>query len=63
MNDMTPQTAAKADAPRLPVFQQFIDELRDVWAAEPDIAKRMEQARPLLERLVKDDELKARSAD
>ena len=28
MNDMTPQTAAKADAPRLPVFQQFIDELR-----------------------------------
>ncbi len=48
-------------AQRLPVFQNFIDELRAIWAAEPDMATRMERAKPVLERLVMDAELKERS--
>jgi predicted metal-dependent enzyme (double-stranded beta helix superfamily) len=47
---------------RLPVFDQFIAELRALWAAEPDMQRRMEMAKPLLERLVKDDGLRAHSA-
>jgi len=59
----------KATAPeknvgqRLPVFQRFIDDLRAIWAAESDTQTRMEKARPLLEKLVMKDELKARSSD
>jgi predicted metal-dependent enzyme (double-stranded beta helix superfamily) len=49
--------------PRLPVFDTFIGDLRAVWAAESDNQRRMEKAKPLLERLVKDPTLKARSAD
>jgi predicted metal-dependent enzyme (double-stranded beta helix superfamily) len=49
--------------PRLPVFDQFIGDLRAVWAAESDNQRRMEKAKPLLERLVKDPTLKAHSAD
>lgn len=63
MNDMTPQSPAKSEAPRLPVFQRFIDDLRALWAAESDTKTRMEKAKPLLEKLVMNDELKARSAD
>jgi len=48
---------------RLPVFQRFIDDLRALWAAESDIQTRMEKARPLLEKLVMNDGLKAHSAD
>ena len=47
--------------PRHPAFQRFIDDLRAVWAAEPDMARRMEQAKPLLERLVMEPDIKARS--
>ena len=47
---------------RLPVFDKFIGELRDVWEAEPDEGCRMQKAKPLLERLVKDPALKAHSA-
>ena len=47
---------------RLPVFDQFIAELRALWAAEPEMQRRMEMAKPLLERLVKDDGLRAHSA-
>lgn len=50
------------DAGRLPVFQRFIDDLRAVWAAEPDTGARMEKAKPLLQALLQDEELKARSA-
>ena len=49
--------------PRLPVLDKFIGDLRVVWAAESDNQRRMEKAKPLLERLVKDPTLKARSAD
>jgi predicted metal-dependent enzyme (double-stranded beta helix superfamily) len=49
--------------PRLPIFDTFIGDLRAVWAAESDNQRRMEKAKPLLERLVKDPTLKAHSAD
>jgi predicted metal-dependent enzyme (double-stranded beta helix superfamily) len=48
---------------RLPVFQAFIDDLRAVWASEPDDRRRTERAKPLLERLVRDQRLRAHSAD
>ncbi len=48
---------------RLPVLQAFIDDLRDIWAADADNRRRMEQAKPLLERLVLDPTLKAHSAE
>lgn len=47
---------------RRPVFDKFISELRDVWEAESDEGRRMQKAKPLLERLVKDPALKAHSA-
>ena len=46
---------------RLPVFDRFVNELRGIWAAETENQHRMERAKPLLERLVKDDGLKAHS--
>jgi len=49
--------------PRLPVFDAFIGDLRAVWAAHSDNQRRMEKAKPLLERLVNDRTLKAHSAD
>jgi predicted metal-dependent enzyme (double-stranded beta helix superfamily) len=49
--------------PRLPVLDRFIGDLRAIWAAEPDNRRRMEQAKPLLERLVMEPSLKAHSAD
>src|SRR5574341_639918 len=48
---------------KLPVFEKFIGELRAVWAAESDMQRRMEKAKPLLERLVQDQTLKAHSAN
>ncbi len=48
--------------PRLPAFDRFIGDLRAIWAAETDDRRRMERAKPLLERLVRDDTLKAHSA-
>src|SRR3954469_10369239 len=48
---------------RLPVFDRFVNELRGIWAAESENQRRMERAKPLLERLVKDDGLKAHSAN
>jgi predicted metal-dependent enzyme (double-stranded beta helix superfamily) len=47
---------------RLPVFDKFIAELRAVWACEPDIERRMQRAKPLLERLVKDETMRSHSA-
>ncbi|HEY6258451.1 MAG TPA: hypothetical protein VIY51_21930 [Xanthobacteraceae bacterium] len=46
----------------LPVFEHFIADLRTIWAAESDNQRRMEEAKPLLERLVMDQGLKAHSA-
>jgi predicted metal-dependent enzyme (double-stranded beta helix superfamily) len=46
----------------LPVFEQFVAQLRAIWAAESDNQGRMEKAKPLLEALVKDPGLKAHSA-
>jgi len=47
---------------RLPVFQTFIDDLRAVWAGQPDDQRRMQRAKPLLERLVQDQRMRAHSA-
>ena len=46
----------------LSVFEDFIVDLRAIWAAESDNQRRMEKAKPLLERLVMDESLKAHSA-
>src|SRR5499427_939114 len=46
---------------RLPVLESFIADLRAIWAAESEDQRRMERAKPLLERLVKDEGLKAHS--
>lgn len=48
---------------RLPVFDQFIADLRAVWAAEPDTGARMRKGRPLLERLVLDPTLRQHSTN
>src|SRR5262252_6845501 len=47
---------------RLPVLESFIADLRAIWAAESEDQRRMERAKPLLERLVRDEGLKAHSA-
>jgi predicted metal-dependent enzyme (double-stranded beta helix superfamily) len=47
---------------RLPVLDKFIADLRVVWAAEPDNQRRMQRAKPLLERLLTHPGLKAHSA-
>jgi predicted metal-dependent enzyme (double-stranded beta helix superfamily) len=47
---------------RLPVLEQFIGDLRAIWAAEADNRGRMERAKPLLERLLGDPGLKVNSA-
>ena len=47
---------------RLPVFDRFIADLRAIWAGEEDEARRMAKAKPVLEKLVMDPTLKARSA-
>ena len=45
----------------LPLLRAFIADLKAIWASEPDVQRCMEKARPLLERLVRHDELKALS--
>jgi predicted metal-dependent enzyme (double-stranded beta helix superfamily) len=45
----------------LPVFETFIADLRALWASEPDTQRRMEKAKPMLERLVLDPAVKAHS--
>ena len=45
---------------RLPVFDKFIADLRAIWAAEADDQRRMEKAKPLLERLVMDADAESR---
>jgi predicted metal-dependent enzyme (double-stranded beta helix superfamily) len=47
---------------QLPVFERFIADLRAVWAAEGEDARRMERAKPLLEWFVRDPGLKAHAA-
>jgi predicted metal-dependent enzyme (double-stranded beta helix superfamily) len=46
----------------LPAFERFITELRAVWASERDDKRRMERAKPVLERLVQDANVKAHSS-
>ena len=48
---------------RMPALQSFIDDLRNIWASDPDIGSCMEKAKPLLEKLVRNQELQARSVD
>ena len=47
----------------LPVFAKFIEDLRAIWAADTDNRRRMEKAKPVLEQLVKDQGLRAHSAN
>jgi predicted metal-dependent enzyme (double-stranded beta helix superfamily) len=47
---------------QLPVLEAFIGELRTIWSAESENQRRMERAKPLLERLVQDEGLRAHSA-
>jgi predicted metal-dependent enzyme (double-stranded beta helix superfamily) len=54
--------AAAMTTTRPAVFDKFIADLRGIWAAETDEQRRMERAKPLLERLVLDPALKAHSA-
>jgi hypothetical protein len=48
---------------RMPALQLFIDELRAIWALDPDMGSRMEKAKPHLARLVECKELQERSVD
>jgi predicted metal-dependent enzyme (double-stranded beta helix superfamily) len=48
---------------QLPVFAKFIEDLKAIWAAETDNQRRMETAKPVLEKLVKDQGLRAHSAN
>lgn len=48
---------------RIPAFDDFVVGVREIWAAEADPQQRMERARPLLVRLLRDDDLFARSQD
>ena len=48
---------------RMPALQSFIDDLRNIWASDSDIGSCMEKAKPLLEKLVQNQELQARSVD
>jgi predicted metal-dependent enzyme (double-stranded beta helix superfamily) len=43
------------------VFDRFIDDLRALWGREADMQRRMEQAKPLMERLVMEPSLKEHS--
>ena len=47
----------------LPAFENFIRDLRVVWAEAREDSVRMERAKPLLERLVMDASIKAHSAN
>jgi predicted metal-dependent enzyme (double-stranded beta helix superfamily) len=46
---------------RLPVLDRFIADLRTVWSNESDMQRRMEKARPLVERFVREPALKTHS--
>lgn len=48
-------------AKRLAVFDQFISDVRAVWASETDTEQRMLNTKPLLERLVSDPGLRTHS--
>jgi predicted metal-dependent enzyme (double-stranded beta helix superfamily) len=48
---------------RMPALQSFIDDLRAIWASDSDIGSCMEKANPVLEKLVQNQELQARSLD
>jgi predicted metal-dependent enzyme (double-stranded beta helix superfamily) len=43
---------------RLPAFEKFIQDLRAVWAALPDVESRMKKGRDLLAELVKDESMR-----
>lgn len=51
------------ESQRLPVFQKFIDQLRDLWSSESDTQRRMEGALPFLRELVSNPEMQEQSAD
>jgi predicted metal-dependent enzyme (double-stranded beta helix superfamily) len=48
-------------AQRLPAFEKFLDDMRAVWASDPDTESRMRKAKVLLEGLVTDPTLIAHS--
>ena len=46
---------------RLQRLQTFIDQIRDIWALESDMAVRFARAKPLMESLILDPDIKASS--
>jgi predicted metal-dependent enzyme (double-stranded beta helix superfamily) len=48
---------------RLPVLDKFIGDLRAIWASERENGRRMERAKPVLERFVMEPTLKAHSVN
>jgi predicted metal-dependent enzyme (double-stranded beta helix superfamily) len=48
---------------RLPAFDEFVGALRAIWAENADDQRRMEKAKPVLERFVMSPALKAHSAN
>jgi predicted metal-dependent enzyme (double-stranded beta helix superfamily) len=50
-----------SDTKQLPVFEQFIQDLRAAWAEVPDMEARMKKGQQLLEALVKDEGLRQAS--
>ena len=50
-----------AETSRLPVFQNFIQDLRATWAELPDMEARMKRGGKLLAELVKNTSLKEAS--
>jgi predicted metal-dependent enzyme (double-stranded beta helix superfamily) len=46
---------------QLPIFERFIDDMRAVWASDPDTESRMRKSKVLLERLVIDPSLLSHS--
>jgi predicted metal-dependent enzyme (double-stranded beta helix superfamily) len=48
-------------AGRLPVFEQFIKDVRAAWASETDMARRMDKSKALMEKLVADSTLRTAS--
>jgi predicted metal-dependent enzyme (double-stranded beta helix superfamily) len=50
-----------SNAPSLPAFEEFIQELRAAWAELPDMEARMKRGQALLERLVKDPSMREAS--
>ena len=46
-----------------PSLKVFVDELRSIWAAEPDVVECMKKAKPVMERLIGQPDFRERTRD